>query len=116
MSGCIQGEHSKVIILLLTSNNIVEIFEKTLAGSFSSVNTRLAFDTEILMPSISPDYYKKSNIDQSFKSLKRDGLKVLYRIKLDSNKKSHNRRIILKILKFDENNQYGFAMTKPLPT
>ena len=26
------------------------------------------------------------------------------------------KRIIAKILKLDENNQYGFGMTKPLPT
>ena len=26
------------------------------------------------------------------------------------------KRIITKIIKFDENNQYGFAMTKPIPT
>ena len=28
----------------------------------------------------------------------------------------HERHIISKILKMDENNQYGFAMTKPMPT
>ena len=27
-----------------------------------------------------------------------------------------NKRVISKILKLDENNQYGHAMTKPLPT
>ena len=28
----------------------------------------------------------------------------------------HERHIISKILKMDENNQYGFAITKPIPT
>ena len=39
---------SKVIIALPTSIEFVSIFEETLAGGFSSVNTRLAFDTQIL--------------------------------------------------------------------
>ena len=41
---------SKVIIALPTSNETVDIFKQTLTGSFSCVNTRLAFDTEILLP------------------------------------------------------------------
>ena len=35
---------------------------------------------------------------------------------MDSNKRPQNRRIISKILSFNENNQYEFAMIKPLPT
>ena len=35
---------------------------------------------------------------------------------MDLHKKSENRHVISKILKFDENNQYGFAMIQPLPT
>ena len=35
---------------------------------------------------------------------------------MNSNEKKEKRRVISKILKFNENNQYGFAMTKPLPT
>ena len=31
-------------------------------------------------------------------------------------KEKHLCRVITKILKLDENNQYGFAMTKPMPT
>ena len=57
-------------------------------------------------------------IDESFKAYTRDDLKVIYRIKLDNNNKSsyHERYIITKIVKMDENNQYGFAMTKPITT
>ena len=43
-------------------------------------------------------------IDESFKAYKPDDLKVIYRIKLDNENSYH------------ENNQYGFAMTEPIPT
>ena len=49
ISSCIERKMSKVIIALPTSNEVVDIFEKTLTGGFSCVNTRLAFDTEILL-------------------------------------------------------------------
>ena len=39
---------SHVIIVLPTSNEPVDIFEQTITGGFSPVNTRLVFDTEIL--------------------------------------------------------------------
>ena len=41
--------------------------------------------------------------------------KVVYNLKLDG-KKAQKKRVITKILKLDENNQYGNGMTKPLPT
>ena len=61
------------------------------------------------------DYHNMS-IDQSFKAFKRDDLKVIYSLKLDKNDSFEKKRVITKIVKFDENNQYGFAMTKPMPT
>ena len=67
VGGCIQRDQSKVLIALPTSNNIVEIFEKTLRGSFSSGNTRLAFATEMLMLNNTSSDYDKLNIDESFK-------------------------------------------------
>ena len=114
LSSCMQREQSKIIFALLTNNSIMEIFEKTLTGTFSCVNTRLPFDTELLMPNLTESDYKKMSIDQSFKAYKRDDLKVMYRIKLDNENYYHERRIITKILKLDENNQYGFAMTNTL--
>ena len=42
--------------------------------------------------------------------------KACYWLKLDSNKKHVNKRVISKMLKLNENNQYDFAMTKPTPT
>ena len=40
--------------------------------------------------------------------------KVVYNLKID--KEKVKKRVITKILKLDENNQYGNEMTKPLPT
>ena len=114
LSSCIQREQSKILLALPTNNSIMEIFEEILTGGFSCVNTRLSFDTELLMPSLTESEYKKMSIDQSLKAYKRDDLKVMYRIKLDNENYYHERRIITKILKLDENNQYGLAMTKPM--
>ena len=116
LSGCIQREKSKCILALPINNTQMEIFEKTLSRDFSSVNTRLSFDTELLIPNLTQNDYQKMNIDQSFKAFKRDDLKVVYSLKLDNKKAFQKKRIITKIIKFDENNQYGFAMTKPIPT
>ena len=52
LSGCIQGEQSKVILALSKNNLIMETFEKTLTSGFSCVNTRLSFDIEFLMPNL----------------------------------------------------------------
>ena len=94
----------------------MEMFEETLIGGFSCVNTQLSFDTELLMPNLTKTDYKKMKIDESFKAYKRDDLKVIYRIKLDNENSYHEKRIISEILKLGENNQYGFATTKPMPT
>ena len=55
------------------------------------------------------------NIDESFQTYKNQNYKVAYKIKLDNEPIDYQRRVISKILKFDENNQYGFAMMKPMP-
>ena len=52
LGGCIEREMSRVIVALPTSNEAVDIFEQTITGGFSSVNTRLAFETEILLPNL----------------------------------------------------------------
>ena len=64
---------------------------------------------------IEKDFYK-TNIDQSFKAFKRDDLKLVYKVKFDDQKKDEKKRVVTKILKLDENNQYGYSMKKPLPT
>ena len=116
LSGCIQREKSKCILALPVDSTQMEIFKKTLCGEFSSVNTRLSFDTELLMPNLTKSDYEKMNIDQSFKEFKSDDLKVVYSLELDDEKSFQKKRIITKIIKFDENNQYGYAMTRPMPT
>ena len=75
----------------MTDAEIVQIFEKTLTGRYSCVNTRMAFDTEIFLKDAENE-------------------KILFK---DLNNKL--KRFSSKIIKMDENNQYGMAMTKPLP-
>ena len=92
------------------------MFTKTVTSRFSCVDTRLAFHAEILMPNYANSQYDKISIDQNFKSYKRQDLKVSYKLKLEGENTCSDKQIISKILKLDENNQYGYAMTKPLPT
>ena len=87
LSSCIQREQSKCILALPTNNCHVEIFEKTLSGGFSCVNTRLSIDTEPLMLNLIEKDFNKMNIDQSFKVLKRNDLKLVYKVKFDDQKK-----------------------------
>ena len=70
-----------------------EYLKKILIGGFSCVNTRLTFDTEIL-------------IDDSKTE------KILFDLYIDGKKQT--KRISSNILKMDENNQYEMAVTKPL--
>ena len=116
LSSCIQREQSKCILALPTNNCHVEIFEKTLSGGFSCVNTRLSFDTELLMPNLIKKDFNKMDIDQSLKGFKRNDLKLVYKVKFDDQKKHEKKRVVTKILKLDGNNQYGYSMTEPLPT
>ena len=100
LSGSIEREMSKVITVLPTSDESVEIFEQRITGSFSSVNTRLAFDTEILLPN--------SLENTTIKDLDSDDLRKDYKykkLKLDNEKEYTTIRVIIKILKLDQNNQ-----------
>ena len=110
MSGYIEREISKIIFALPTKLEHVEIFEQTVTGGFSSVNTRLAFDMQILLPNLK----LKSNSEKNPMS-KDFNYKVVYNLRID-HKKAQKKRVITKILKLDENNRYGNGMTKPLPT
>ena len=115
LNGCVQRNQSKVILTLPTNYEHAEKFEKTLIGGYSCVNNRTGFDTEILLPNFSKSEYAKMNIDESFKAYKNQNYKVGFSLKLDNNIKSKEYRVISKIIKFDENNQYGFSMAKPMP-
>ena len=50
-SGSMERDLSKINISFPTNNEQVELFEKTLTG-FSCVNTRLSFETKILLPNV----------------------------------------------------------------
>ena len=104
MSGYIEREMSKVIITLPTTSKHVEIFEQTVIGGFSCVNNRLAFDTQLLLPNF---------VDRDLTVKKDFNYKIAYNLKTGDNQKV--KKIISKILKLDENNQYGHGMTKSLP-
>ena len=115
LSGCVQRDLSKVMIALPTEIEHAEVFERSLIGGHSCVNARLGFDTEVLLPNLTQAEYAKMNIDQSFQAYKNQNFKTGYKLKLDGDEKYKDYRVSSKIIKFDENNQYGFAMTKPMP-
>ena len=83
--------------------------EETVIGGFSCVNTRLAFDSQILLPNL------KNKDDLENNPMNKDyNYKIVYNLKMNNEKVK--KRVITKILKLDENNQYGNGMTKLLPT
>ena len=90
-SGYVHRNKSKCNIVLPLDAKAVRIFEKSLIGGYSCVSTRLAFDTEIFL----------KDVEHEKVLLKTAGGKV--------------KRFSSKIIKMDENNQCGFAMSKPLP-
>ena len=57
-SGCVHRDKSKCLIALPTDVEQVKLFEKTLIRGFSCVNTRLAFDSQILIPKYGRDNSK----------------------------------------------------------
>ena len=57
-SGCVHRYKSKCLIASPTEAKHVKLFEKTLIGGFSCVNTRLGFDLELLLPKNERDKYK----------------------------------------------------------
>ena len=76
-SGCVHRDKETCFIALTTDVERVRVFEKTLIGGFSCVNTRLAFDTQILLDD------KRNQ-------------KVLFKLDIDrkkSNKKNFNKNI-----------------------
>ena len=100
---------SKIALVLPTKYDIVEIFEETVIGCFSCVNTKLTFDSEILLPNLADKIDLENNtMNKNF------NYKVVYNLKMNNEKTK--KRVITKILKLDENNQYGHGMTKPVST
>ena len=73
---------SRVIIALPTSNEAADIFKQTITEGFSSVNTRLAFDTEILLPNLISNN-EEEKTDQFQKDYNN---KICYNIRLNNEK------------------------------
>ena len=92
-SGCVQRLQSKCVIALPVDAEIIRVFEKTLIGGYSCVNTRNALDTEVFLKDVENE-------------------KALFKSKVKNNDKNMKK---IKIIKMNENNQYGMAMIKPLP-
>ena len=90
-SGCVQRNKSKCNIVLPTDPKKIRVFENMLIGGYSCVNTRASFDTELFLKDKQNERVLFETVDGEVK------------------------RFSSKIIKMDENNQYGFAMTKPLP-
>ena len=90
-SGCVERLKSKCSIALPTDAEFIRVFEKTVMGGYSCVNTRMAFDTNLLL-----------------KDTKNE--KVLFKTS-----ERQLKRLSSKIIKMDENNQYGLAITRSLP-
>ena len=103
LSGCMHRFLSTAIILLPNQAEIVDLFKKTLIGGFSCVNTRLAFNSIILLPKISQNEPKKN-------------LKLIYKRNNELKNIFEDETVVTKIINMDEHNQYGNAMAKPLPT
>ena len=100
---------SKIVLVLPTKYNHAEIFEETVISGFSCVNTTLTFDSQILLPNLADKIDLENNtMNKNF------NYQVVYNLKMNNEKTK--KRVITKILKLDENNQYGHGMTKPLPT
>ena len=95
LSGAIQRHVPKVIISFPTNADIIELIEKTLIGGMSIVNTRVGFDSNIF--------------------IKGKEQKLVYKIRNRETNEMEDKRVFTVILKMDENNQYGNAMTKPIP-
>ena len=70
---------------------------------------KTSFGSQILLPNLA------DNIDLEHNPMNKNfNYKVVYNLKMNNEKTK--KRVITKILKLDENYQYGHGMTKPLPT
>ena len=80
MSRCIEREMSRIILALPAKYEHVEIFEETVTGGYSCVNTRLAFDTLILLPNLNNPMLYNSMMNKNL------GYKFVYNLKFDKEK------------------------------
>ena len=87
------AKHSRHVLTKPPNNEILMAFEKAVRGGYSSIMQRLSLDTCIIPgPKVTPYLWN------------------------DKTKTMEKRNFYCKLLKCDENNQYGFSMTKKIPT
>ena len=86
---------SKVIIYFPTNADVNALMEKSLRGGMSVVNTRVGFDSNIFIKD------KQQKLCDKIRNKETDEIE--------------SKRVSTFILKMDENNQDGNAMTKPVP-
>ena len=92
LTGCIEREMPKIILVLPTKYDHAEIFKQTITGVFSSVNTRLAFDSQILLPNLT------NNINLENNPMNKDfNYKVAYNLKID-NETAEKKKLLAKSL------------------
>ena len=88
-----------MIIAIPTRTEIVDLCEQTFIRGFTCINTRLGFDSKLLLP---------KNSDGKFRTKRKF---ENYKIGTD------DKRVLSKISKMDKKkNKFRNAMTKPLPT
>lgn len=69
LSGCIHRFSLRAIILLPTPAKIVDLFEQLLIGGFICVNTRLEFDSKLLIP-------------KNYNGKQKENLKLIFKIEM----------------------------------
>ena len=114
--------------------------ERLLSYGYSSVHTRVGFDIAMFRPKSKEYLVQNDKIVDDLRNIygepdeksqrkvlmqnlidlwknedRKNPHKIIYNLCFDGEEQSQPRRAFSKICKLDENNQYGFAMTKPLP-
>lgn len=97
-----------------TNEEIVQLSEKLLKGKFCCVNTCLCFDSEIPMNLVTKTI--KMTIDESFKALQKKWNENHLPSNIGKWGKFLLKTLHYQISKLDENNQYGYAIAKSMPT
>ena len=73
-------EKCRAIIALSASNGAIDISEQTITRGFRSVNTRIAFHTEILLPNLINEEKQREEFQKDY------NYKICYNIRLNNEK------------------------------
>lgn len=122
LSGAIERIKSKVILTYPTNVETVELMEKLLSGGYSSVHTRLGFDTEMFTRNSEKYMKEKERIIDDMTNLRGEpdekvkvkqlnkefyelfkqedlnsSIKPIFTVRLDGETESHKRRVFSKM-------------------